>query len=133
MTTSGITALTLNAQQVITFALRKLGVIPIGQVPDYNEIAPVLLELNMMLKGWETAGPHLWRNTLGSVSLTPNTQSYSLVTDNPLRLVEVRYRYPDLHDLPMKRLSRVQYMQLPLKSSNGIFALVVLDLLLCLR
>ncbi len=120
MSTSGVTALPLTARDVITFALRKLGVVSIGQTPDYNELAPVLLDLNMMLKSWETAGPYLWCNTAGSMAITPNTQSYSMTADNPLRLVEVRYQYPDGHILPMMRLSRIQYMQLPLKNSNGI-------------
>ena len=119
MTTSGVTSLVLNAGQIITFALRKLGVVSIGQDPDYNEVAPCLLELNMLLKNWETAGPNLWRNTLGSIPLVANTPSYSMTAGNPLRLVEVRYRYPDGHDLPLIRMSRIQYMRLPLKTSNG--------------
>ena len=118
--TSGVTALPLTARDVIVFALRKLGVVPIGQVPDYNEIAAMLPDLNMMLKSWETAGPHLWCNTDGSTALVPNTQSYSMTADNPLRLVEVRYQYPDGHILPMTRLSRIQYKALPVKNSPGI-------------
>jgi hypothetical protein len=119
VTVSGVTSLILNAEQVIVFALRKLGVISIGQVPDYNEVAPCLLDLNLMLKNWETTGPHLWRNTLGSFPFTANTPSYPMTSDNPLRVVEVRYRYPDGHDLPLIRMSRIQYMRLPLKTSNG--------------
>lgn len=120
MTTSGVTALPLTARDVITFALRKMGIVPIGQEVDYNEIAPLLIDLNLMLKGWETAGPYLWCNTEGSIALTPNTQSYSMTADNPLRLVEVRYQYPDGHILPMTRMSRIQYKQLPIKNSSGI-------------
>lgn len=119
MTTSGVTSLTLNAQQVITFALRKLGVVPIGQEADYNEVAACLLELNMMIKGWETTGPNLWRNTDGAIDLVANTPNYSLTADNPLRIVEARYRYPDGHDLPLIRMSRIQYKNLPIKNSPG--------------
>ena len=120
MTLSGQTSLVLNANAVITFALRKLGAVAIGQTPDYNEVAPCLTELNLMLKGWEVNGPHLWRNVFSTFPATVNTLSYSLTADNPLRIVEVRYRYPDGHDLPMKRLSRIQYANLPIKSSSGI-------------
>jgi hypothetical protein len=119
MTLSGITTLNLNAGQVITFALAKLGVVAIGQQPAYTEIAPCLTELSIMLKGWQTTGPHLWRNTFSSIQLLPAAQSYVLTADNPLRIVECRYRYPDGHDLPMTRLSRIQYATLPLKSSQG--------------
>src|SRR5580658_1793236 len=116
MAVSGVTSLVLTGRDVITFALRKCGLIPIGQTPDYNEISPLVLDLNLMVKGWETQGPHLWRNTLSTIPLVANAQSYSLASDNPLRIVECRYRYPDGHDLPMKRLSRIEYMNLPLKN-----------------
>lgn len=119
MTTSGVTALNLTARDIIGFALRKLSTMPIGSELDINEVAPVLLELNMMLKGWQTAGPHLWRNTEGTQVLSSATASYSLATANPLRIVEARYRNTVGSDLPMKRLSRIRYMQLPLKSSSG--------------
>lgn len=119
MTLSGQTQLALTARDVITFAMSKCGVLAIGQAPDNNETAPILIELNLMLKDWENNGPHLWRNTLGSAPLIANAQSYALTTDNPLRIVECRYRYPDGHVLPMKRLSRHQYMDLPLKNSSG--------------
>jgi hypothetical protein len=120
MATSGVTSLVLTARDVIKFALGKLNAIPIGQDPDITEMEPCILELNLMLKGWETKGPHLWRNTFSTLNLTANTPSYSMTADNPLRIVEMRYRYPDGHDLPMKRLSRIQYTSLPVKASNGI-------------
>lgn len=119
MSLSGITSLSLTARDVITFALRKLGMVPVGQLPDINEVAECMLELNMMLKGWETAGPHLWRNTLGTIPLVAKAQSYSLTTDNPLRVVESRYRNSNGTDIPMRRMSRVQYMTLPQKTSSG--------------
>jgi len=120
MTTSGVTALNLTARDVIEFALRDINAIPIGQDVDIAEAKPILLMLNMMLKGWQTSGPHLWRVTEGSVAITANAMSYSLVADNPLRLKEVRFRYADGHDLPMKNLSRTKYVTLPVKNSQGI-------------
>ncbi len=107
------------AQDVINFALRKLGVVPLGQSASVNEVTPLLTDLNLMLKGWETSGPHLWRKTFSSVSVTPLTQSYSLATDNPLRLEEVRFQYSDGHQMPMIEMSRIQYITLPLKNSQG--------------
>ncbi len=119
MTTSGVTALPLVAQDVIYFAARKLGVVPIGQLPNTNEVEAMLGDLNIMLKGWETTGPHLWRKTQGSVAITPLTQSYSLSADNPLRIEEVRFQYADGHQMPLIEMSRIQYMTLPLKNSQG--------------
>jgi hypothetical protein len=119
MTTSGITGLPLVAQDVIMFALRKLAVVPLGQLPPMSEMEPLLGDLNLMLKGWETTGPHLWTKTLGSVAITPLTQSYSLTADNPLRLEEVRFQYSDGHQMPMTEMSRIQYNTLPVKNSQG--------------
>jgi hypothetical protein len=125
MTTSGVTALTLTARDIILFALGKISASPIGQSPSEAEIAPVILELNFMLKEWEFDGPHLWRQTIGTTDLLAATGSYSLATNNPLRIVECRYRYPstgiasDERDLPMEAMSRDAYMELPCKQSLG--------------
>jgi len=119
MTTSGLTGLPLVAQDVINFALRKLAVVPIGQSAPIGEMEPLLGDLNLMIKGWETTGPHLWRKTFSSIAITPLTQSYSLASDNPLRLEEVRFQYSDGHQMPMIEMSRVQYITLPLKNSQG--------------
>jgi hypothetical protein len=119
LTTSGITSLPLVAQDVITFALRKLAVVPLGQLPPIAEIEPLLGDMNLMIKGWETTGPRLWTKTDGSVAITPLAQSYSLTADNPLRLEEVRFQYSDGHQMPMIEMSRVQYKTLPLKNSQG--------------
>lgn len=120
MTTSGVTTLTMTAREVIEFALGELNAAPIGQELDINEVASVLVKLNVMLKGYETRGPHLWRVRDGSVNLANATPSYSLAVDNPLRIVEARYRYVDGHDLPMRVMSRTQYMTLPNKTSPGV-------------
>ena len=120
MTTSGVTALSLTARTIIETALREINAIPVGQDADAAEVEPIITTLNMMIKGWETSGPHLWRVTEGSVAVTPVTMSYSLSADNPIRLKEVRFRYADGHDLPMKKLSRTKYVTLPNKNSQGV-------------
>jgi hypothetical protein len=125
MTTSGVTALNLTARDIIYFALRKINATPIGQDPSPGEVDPVTIELNLMLKEWQLHGPHLWRHTEGSVAVVANAPSYSLATDNPLRLVEVRYRYPPTsdptaqRDLPMEMMTREQYKTLPVKLTSG--------------
>ena len=92
---------------------------PLGQLPPIAEMEALLGDLNIMLKGWEVTGPFLWTKTDGGVAITPLTQSYSLTTDNPLRVEEVRFKYSDGHDMPMIEMSRVQYKTLPMKNSQG--------------
>jgi len=120
MTTSGVTTLTMTAREVIDFALGELNASPIGQELDITEVAPILRKLNVMVKGYETRGPHLWRVTEGIQLLADATPSYSLTTADPLRIIEARYRYPDGHDLPMMVMSRNQYETLPVKNSAGV-------------
>jgi hypothetical protein len=115
---SGTTSLVLTARDVIQFALHKLAVMPIGADLDINEIQPALLELNVMLKDWQTKGPFLFCNTGAVQPLTSGTASYDLAT-NPLRIVECRYRNAAGTDLFMVRFSRMQYETLPDKSSVG--------------
>lgn len=124
MTTSGITSMTMTGRDIITYALRKIGAIPIAQEPSETEIEPVMDELNMMLKEWEAHGPHLWRKTDGSVSIIANTASYSL-SPRPIRIIECRYRYPsdgvtaNQRDLPMEQMNNEQYKTLPMKLTTG--------------
>jgi hypothetical protein len=58
--------------------------------------------------------------TEGQITAKNKTAGYDLTTDNPIRIKEIRYRYPDGHDLPMRILSRTQYMTLPNKYSAGV-------------
>jgi hypothetical protein len=125
MTTSGVTAYNPTARDVCTFALRKIGAASIAQDVSEAEISPVLDELNLMLKEWEHYSPNLFRHNEGSVAVVANAPSYSLTSGNPLRLVEVRYRYPptsnpaDQRDLPMEQMTLEQYRTLPVKLTNG--------------
>jgi hypothetical protein len=123
--TSGVTSLGISARDIIYFALRKINAIPVGQDPSPGEVDPVTLELNMMLKEWQISIPNLWRQTEGNVTLVAGAPSYSLTADNPLRLIEVRYRYPPTsdptsqRDLPMEMMTREQYKTLPVKLTGG--------------
>lgn len=120
MTTSGSTVISLTANQVITQALRKLNATPLGTPVDMGQATDALNELNSMLKDWQTMAPQIFRLTESTVTLTAGTYQYSLATDNPLRVYEMRYTYSDGHDLPMKRLTRTQYKRFPLKNATGI-------------
>jgi hypothetical protein len=125
MTTSGVNTLALTARDIITFALNKISTSPVGQSPSEDEIAPVILELNMMMKEWEFDGPNLWRQTLGSTALQAGVGCYGLTVENPLRLTECRYRYPSTgnvseeRDLPMEEMTRSAFMELPMKLAPG--------------
>lgn len=121
MALSGSYDFSLTARQVITFALRKCNIVGLNQDPSAAAAEDARILLNLMLKDWQQKGPHLWKKTEGSVTLTNATQSYNLAaTLNPLRVLSVRYRDTNSRDLPMEPLERTEYFDLPDKASAGI-------------
>ena len=119
MALSGSVDFSLTAREAIKFALRKAGILGITQSLDDDLAAVTMEKLELMLKSWQLKGPHLWKKVEGSVSLTNATQSYTLSTLNPLRILSIRYRNSSSVDLPMRRMSRERYFDLPVKSSAG--------------
>ncbi len=121
MPLSGSQDFNLNAREVITSTLRKMGVLGVAQVLDADEAEECRLELNAMLKGWQRHGPHLWKTLEGSIPLLASTASYNLAaTLNPLRIMSMRYRDAQARDLPMRLFTREEYFDMPLKTSTGI-------------
>ena len=71
MATSGVTAWSLTARDIITTALvNELAVIPIGEDPEAQEATIVLSNLNYLMKS-ATNGSHL--ETLGTVTIPANS------------------------------------------------------------
>ena len=61
MATSGSTDYSRTANQIITLAMRRMGVISKGEAPDADEMADGLEALNVMVKLWQIEGINLWK------------------------------------------------------------------------
>jgi hypothetical protein len=120
LATSGTITYTLTARDVVTYALRKIGVLDITQTADADEAAAALIELEVMLKEWAFNGPFLFTKRSASQALASDTATYNLSITKPIRILEMRYRDANGRDLPMEELTREEYLELPLKDSNGI-------------
>lgn len=121
MALSGSADFSMNARSLITWALRKCNIVGFNVDPSAAQAEGARDLLNMMLKDWSIKGPHLWKTTEGSVTMTNATQSYDLAaTLNPIRVISARYRDANSRDLPMQTLVRQDYFDLPDKSSTGI-------------
>ena len=118
MTTSGSIDLSLTASQVIEYALRKINILAEAQSASSEATDRALTELEVMLKEWMPY-PAIWRLTEGSITLVADTQSYT-PSPVPYRIVDMRYRDANSHDIPMFELTRQEYFDIPLKSSSGI-------------
>ena len=70
---------TVTRDQIISLALRKLGVLEIGSVPDPDTISNAAMSLNLLIKQLSTEGLKLWKVSELVVPLTNGQSSYILV------------------------------------------------------
>lgn len=78
MASSGSTDFTRTRDQLVKGSLRLIQVIASGETPSSEEIEDGSEALNMMVKGWQAEGIHLWTNKEATLFLAKSTASYSL-------------------------------------------------------
>lgn len=118
MATSDSIDLSLTASQVIQFSLRKINLLADAETASSEMQARALRALEVMLKGWmRYAG--IWRLKEGYATPVADQQGYSL-DPRPYWVIDVRWRDADGNDIPMTEMTRQEYYDLPLKSTNGV-------------
>ena len=124
MSTSGTTSWTLNRDQVIKGALRKLVVIPSGGTPNANQTSDAAEALNGLVKALHGKGMPLWKITSTSFSTVDGTSTYTIGpsqtinTTTPLRVIQALYTPSGGTNVPMNVYNRYDYNNLP-SSSEG--------------
>lgn len=134
--TTATTSYTITRDQVISSALRKLGVLDLGGTVDSDTLSNASLALNIMIKMWATDGLKLWTIDELTLPLVASQKSYvigpggDLVTHKPLKLIQAWLRNtavtPNV-DIPMQIFSKERYNILGSKSSTGVANSVFLD------
>jgi len=127
------TTFTVTRDQVITMALRKLGVIELGDTPDSTTIQACALTLNLFIKQMATEGLKLWKvNELtlplvnGQVKYVIGPPTYGAVdlnTDKPLKLIQAWIRNTTVTpntDTMVTVFSQQEYNMLGSKQSSGV-------------
>jgi len=131
---------TVNRDQIIQLALRKLGVLELGDTPDPATVANASLALNLFIKQCATEGLKIWKTSELVIPLTANKTTYVLggptsvtmydsfnlttpITDKPLKVIQAWYRnttatYPI--DTPLQVLSKQEYNILGSKFTTGV-------------
>jgi len=109
---------TQTIREVVTDALEKIGVVDGESEPEAYEVAKGVRALNRMLKSWQNKGYNLWTYASQSVPLT-TAASYTLDPVRPVRVHSVRLKRGAV-ETPMERLTRDEYDDLPMKSSQGM-------------
>ncbi len=126
MSISGSYNFDLTRNQIVTGALRLLGVISQGQTPDATQITDGSEALNVLIKAWQAEGLPLW--AIKEMSFTPvaDTTSYQIGTSltvntqEPLKIYQAWYRNTTSEmDIPLTSLVESQYNELSNKSQNG--------------
>jgi hypothetical protein len=138
---------TITRDQVISLALRKLGVLEIGDVPDAATIANANMSLNLLIKQMSTEGLKIWKTSELIIPLIANQTSYILggsssalmydtqaptvaITDRPLKVIQGWYRNMQVTphiDTPFMVVSKDEYNSLGSKFSTGTANTVFYD------
>ena len=123
------TTYSINRDQIISLALRKLGVLELGDTPDPATIANASISLNMMIKQWSTEGIKLWTTDEYTLPLVASQTSYTigpsganLTADRPLKLIQAWLRNTSVTpnvDTPLTILSKQEYNWLGSKATTG--------------
>jgi hypothetical protein len=125
MATSGTADFNLTVYDVIVEALELLTILAAGEEPSAEDVASAKRSLNMMLKAWEASGIYLWTQTEDSFATVIGQAAYlfgaaGVKTYRPLRIISARYDMGGGNELPMRLISRQEYFEYPLKSTQGV-------------
>ena len=84
-TTSGTSSFNYNRDQIIASAARKIGAIAAGETLSSGAVQDFADQLNIMVKGWDASGLHIWTEEEATLFTQPNQFSYTIggtTTDN---------------------------------------------------
>lgn len=91
MSTSGNTSWELTRDDIISAALRKIGVLAEGQVANAEQISNGAQALNSLISLFETKGMPLWKRTEQVITPVLGQQAYTVT--NAVKLAQVVLRY----------------------------------------
>lgn len=125
MATSGSTDWSLNRDQVITGALRKLAVLPSGGTPTAAQVADAKDALNAIVKNLQAKGMPLWKITSTSFTVAAGTASYTIGVSQtinvpkPLRVLQAHRVTTGAENTPITIINRYDYNNLPRENVEG--------------
>lgn len=126
MATSGVITYTLTAQEIITQALARIGILGEGETASNSQYATALVELNLLLKSIEMAGTGLMRRAEQTVSIVDGTATYTL-NPRPAQVINVRFAIDAVERRPLTEWDREDYDAAPVKSNTGAPVVFVVD------
>lgn len=119
MATSNSTDWTLNRDQAITAALRKLAVLPSGGTPSAAQISDCSDSLNAIIKAFQADGMPLWKINSQSFTVTSGTSSYTVGPSQtvncpkPLKILQATWTPTGGTNSPLNIYNRYDFNDLP--------------------
>ena len=117
MATSGVTDWTVTAGDLVTRALKEIGVLPSGGVPEAEELSDGIDTLNFMLKSW-AGESNLFREATGTITIPGGTGAGTL-PQGIRDINSVRHVVSATFDRPLTQWNRSQYYSMPNRAAVG--------------
>jgi len=124
MSTSGTTTWSLNRDEVINAALRKLAVLSGGSTPETFEVTAAAQALNAMIKGFHADGMPVWAIKNYTFTTTGATQytignGQTLNTPAPLKVLQAYFIQGTGNNVPMNVYNKYDFNLLPVNNTSG--------------
>jgi hypothetical protein len=125
MATSNSTDWSLNRDQVIKAALRKLVVLPSGGSPSTAQTDDATDALQALVKAFQADGMPLWKITSQSFTVVDGTSSYTVGPSQtincpkPLKVLQAFYTVSGGDNVPMNVYNRYDFNILPQVNVEG--------------
>lgn len=126
MSLSGSTSWSLQAQDIVNAALRKLGVLSGNATPETYQVTNAIQALNALIKGFYADGMPVWAIQTYTFTTVQGTPQYligpgqTFNTDMPLKVLQAwRNQSGNYSNIPMNIYTNYNYDLLPLTNSSG--------------
>ena len=126
MATSGTTTWSMNRNEVINAALRKLAVLSGGSTPETYQITDANVALNAMIKAFQADGMPIWAMKEYSFNTVIGTSAYNIGasqtinTPMPLKIIQaVRASGTSYSNVPLNIYTDYNFRLLPMANSSG--------------
>lgn len=123
MTVSGSVDFNLTGNDIVIEARRKIGIHDDEEPLSAVDLQTGLTAMTMMLKTWQSEGVMCWTLTEGQLTLVQGDVDYvfgagGTFTTVPLEITSIRITR-GTSEIPMYRMSREDYFDLPNKTTQG--------------
>src|ERR1043166_5352413 len=125
MATSGSTDWSLNRDQVVASALRKLAVLPSGGTPTAFQIADATDALQALVKAFQADGMPLWKISSQNFTVSDGVSSYNIGPSQtvncpkPLRIIQALRTPSGGNNIPLNVYNRYDFNYLPSTGATG--------------